>query len=149
MKDFLQFPKKIKKLNKNKRWLLLCLIAVYFVLIIVNVFIKSEIKKEKILPFNSSVKLSSYPLLNSVLGADVSGDISSKISPNISAEAAIVMDDQSNVILFSKNQNLRFSMASTTKIMTALTALDYFKLDDILTIKTDDVEGAVGGFSKD
>jgi len=64
----------------------------------------------------------------------------------ITAQAAIVMDDDSKVILFAKNENLRFSMASTTKIMTALTALDYYKLNDILTIKTSNVEGSLVGF---
>ena len=44
------------------------------------------------------------------------------------------MDADSKVVLYSKNPDLRFSTASTTKIMTALVALDYFKLSDILTV---------------
>jgi D-alanyl-D-alanine carboxypeptidase len=39
-------------------------------------------------------------------------------------------------------------MASTTKIMTALTALDYYKDDSVLTIKSSNVEGAILGFQK-
>lgn len=70
------------------------------------------------------------------------------IEPDISAKAVVVMDNDSKVILFSRNPNLLFSMASTTKIMTALVALDYYKMDDILTIKTENVEGVNIGFKK-
>lgn len=68
------------------------------------------------------------------------------INPDISAKAVVVMDKDSKVVLFSKNPNLLFSMASTTKIMTALVALDYFKMKDILTVKTENVEGVNVGF---
>jgi D-alanyl-D-alanine carboxypeptidase len=64
------------------------------------------------------------------------------IPPDLSAKAALVLDADSQVILMSKNPDLRFSMASTTKIMTALTALDYYKPDDVLTVKTYGVEGS-------
>lgn len=70
------------------------------------------------------------------------------INPDISATGAIVMDSDSNVILYSKNKNLRFSSASTAKIMTALTALDYFKPDDILTVKEATSEGSILGLSQ-
>ena len=69
------------------------------------------------------------------------------INPDISAKAVVIMDKDSGVILFSKNPNLLFSMASTTKIMTALVALDYYKMDDILTIETQGVEGVNVGFT--
>lgn len=63
-------------------------------------------------------------------------------APVISAEAAIILDRNSGVVIYSKNPLLRFSMASTTKIMTALIALNYYKPDDILTVKTGNVEGS-------
>jgi D-alanyl-D-alanine carboxypeptidase (penicillin-binding protein 5/6) len=50
--------------------------------------------------------------------------------------------------LFAKNPELRFSPASTTKIMTALTALAYFKPSDILTVKTATSDGAVLGLQQ-
>ena len=68
------------------------------------------------------------------------------IDPDITAKAVVVMDNDSKVLLFSKNPNLLFSMASTTKIMTALVALDYYKMRDVLTIKTEQVEGVNVGF---
>lgn len=66
--------------------------------------------------------------------------------PSISAYAALIMDDASQVVLFAKNPRFRFSMASTTKLMTALIGLDYFAKDDILAIQRVGVEGAVVGF---
>lgn len=68
--------------------------------------------------------------------------------PEVSAKGAIIMDSDSNVVLYSKNPDLRFSTASTTKIMTALIALDYFKLDDILTVKQATEEGSVLGLQQ-
>jgi len=67
-------------------------------------------------------------------------------APTITAKAAIIVDRNSQVTLFSKNSQLHFSMASTTKIMTALTGLDYYNLDDVLTIKSSGVEGSGLGF---
>lgn len=63
------------------------------------------------------------------------------LTPVISAQGAVVIDKASQVVLFEKNPNLRFSPASTTKIMTALVALEYYKMDDILTIYKSNVEG--------
>lgn len=71
--------------------------------------------------------------------------IKTEYDPNISAKGAIVMDADSRVVLYSKNPDLRFSTASTTKIMTALTALDYFGLQDVLIVKQATNEGSVLG----
>ena len=89
-------------------------------------------KKIKELPLNVSKE--KYPVFKS------------PIAPDVSAKAVIIMDDESKVVLFSKNPNLLFSMASTTKIMTALVALDYYKMDDVLTVKTEKIEGVNIGF---
>lgn len=66
--------------------------------------------------------------------------------PEVSAQAAYVMDEGSKVVLYAKNENLRFSPASTTKIMTALTGLDEYKLNQILTIKRSNVIPVIVGF---
>lgn len=71
--------------------------------------------------------------------------IKTEFVPIISAKGAIIMDADSKVVLYSKNPDLRFSSASTTKIMTALTALDYFKSTDILTVKQATDEGSILG----
>jgi D-alanyl-D-alanine carboxypeptidase len=55
--------------------------------------------------------------------------------PTVSAEGAILMDATTGEILYSKNMNAAFPPASTTKIMTALLALEKCSLDDIVTVK--------------
>lgn len=56
--------------------------------------------------------------------------------PNLTAEGIVVKDMNSGITLFSKNPGLRLSPASTTKLATALVALDHYKLDDVLTVKS-------------
>lgn len=43
--------------------------------------------------------------------------------PNILSKYAVVYDRSSNTILWSKNENIKVPMASTTKIMTAIVML--------------------------
>lgn len=51
-----------------------------------------------------------------------------------SAQSAIVMEKSSKRVLFSKNSDARLPIASTTKIVTALTALNNTNLDDVVEI---------------
>ncbi len=53
--------------------------------------------------------------------------------PAISAESAIVIDADSGEVLYEKNPDERRAIASTTKMMTALVALEEADLDDVLT----------------
>lgn len=139
MKDFLQSIKILKKhLLKPDPFLLpIILVAVLFFLAVFDVYQKGKIILKPAL--NTPVtnyKSSSYPFLKN------------KFVPNILAQAAIVVDKDSGVVIYAKNENLRFSPASTTKIMTALTALDYFKLTDILEVKKATDEGSILGLIK-
>jgi D-alanyl-D-alanine carboxypeptidase len=54
--------------------------------------------------------------------------------PSLSAQSACMMDVDSGQVLFCKNERQKRPMASTTKIMTAIIALESGKLDDIVTI---------------
>jgi D-alanyl-D-alanine carboxypeptidase (penicillin-binding protein 5/6) len=54
--------------------------------------------------------------------------------PTLSATAAIVVDMDSGLIVFSHNANARLEMASTTKIMTAILVLESLPLDKEVTI---------------
>ncbi len=65
--------------------------------------------------------------------------------PELSAEAIVVSDIASGVVLYEKNPKERLFPASLTKIMTALVALDQYKLDDIVVIKEITSEGQVMG----
>ncbi|HHY82062.1 MAG TPA: D-alanyl-D-alanine carboxypeptidase [Clostridiales bacterium] len=55
-------------------------------------------------------------------------------APQSSGKAAVLMDGASGRILYEKNAYERLPMASTTKIMTAIVALEYGRLDDKVTI---------------
>ena len=52
---------------------------------------------------------------------------------DISARAAILIDAASGRVLYAKNADTRYPMASTTKIMTALLALENSAPDEIVT----------------
>lgn len=53
---------------------------------------------------------------------------------DIPSKSLILMDRDSNRILYSKNSNDKRLIASTTKIMTAILAIEYGKLDDIVLV---------------
>ena len=57
--------------------------------------------------------------------------------PNVSADSAVLMDGTTGDILYGKNIDSAYPPASTTKIMTALLALENCKLTDVVTISDD------------
>lgn len=54
--------------------------------------------------------------------------------PNIRARSAVLIDASNGEILYAKNESEKLPMASTTKIMTALLALEYGDLEEIVTV---------------
>lgn len=62
--------------------------------------------------------------------------------PQFSALGVLAIDVDSGKILYEKNMHGRLSPASTTKMMTALVAVEYFKPADILVVTA---EALVGG----
>ncbi|MEE0835498.1 MAG: D-alanyl-D-alanine carboxypeptidase family protein [Clostridia bacterium] len=62
---------------------------------------------------------------------------------SVSAECAALMCVETGELLYEKNADLRHAMASTTKIMTALVALENCKLDNTVTVSSDAV-GIIG-----
>ena len=131
------FPIKFFKNKKNHilyAFILLCL-ALLVGGAFSDLILRYYVFNMKVREFPIEISGKTYPFFDSA------------INPDISAKAVVVMDKDSRTVLFSKNPNLLFSLASTTKIMTAITALDYYKPNDVLTIKTEKVEGANVGFS--
>lgn len=57
-----------------------------------------------------------------------------KPSTFVHAEAATVIDPDSGEVIFSKNEHEKLFPASTTKIMTALLALEYGNLEDRIVV---------------
>ncbi|MBI4097510.1 MAG: D-alanyl-D-alanine carboxypeptidase [Candidatus Levybacteria bacterium] len=125
---------KINKLKIFYLTILGMLFAVFIVLAFLNVTVKRANFLSDIYVSPLTFEPERYP------------QVENKYEPIISAQGAVVLDKDSKVPLFEKNPNLRFSPASTTKIMTALVALDYFNPGDILTISQTYVEGSVIGF---
>lgn len=125
------------KINKRKIFYLLVL-AFVFSIFIALAYINVQLKKQNALLniYLSPIEFNpgEYPI------------IENGISPEISAQGAIVIDMDSQVPLYEKNSTLRFPPASTTKIMTALVALEHYNPSDILTIYKKDPEGVDLGF---
>ena len=65
------------------------------------------------------------------------GDLKEDGSPNISAEAAIVMDCDTGMVLYALNENKQMPMASTTKIMTCILALESGDIGRYITVTED------------
>jgi serine-type D-Ala-D-Ala carboxypeptidase (penicillin-binding protein 5/6) len=134
----MKFTQNLKKYRLKIFYLLIliCLFTVFAILASLNYIIKKDLPTgnyySQPIPFTPE----SYPTLQT------------KEAPILSAKGALVIDRDSLVSLYEKNPALRFSPASTTKIMTALVALDYFEPDDILTIYDAGVEGASINLSK-
>ncbi len=67
--------------------------------------------------------------------------------PSVSAKSAILVEQDTGHILFSKKANYERPMASTTKIMTAILVLERLSLDEVLTVPLEatGVIGSVAG----
>lgn len=94
-----------------------------------EISIEKNVEASRIITHNSELPVAPYLFLTD------------KITQPVTAEAAIIMDRDTKTMLYEKNSRVRFSMASTTKLMTALVATDYFNPEDILTAYTSQVEG--------
>lgn len=66
---------------------------------------------------------------------------SSNEIPFISGRSALVYDLEDQKVLFSKNPKVRLPMASITKIMTAIVAMEFSKKDDKYIVTKDDLVG--------
>ncbi len=115
----------------------LCLALVLACLVLGFTFSKLWIRENKVLPIPFKISQEAKMPI-----------IKTDFVPEISATGAIIMDADSKVVLYSKNPELRSSTASTIKIMTALTALDYFHLPDILTVYKPSTDGSVLGLTQ-
>ncbi|MBQ3125816.1 MAG: D-alanyl-D-alanine carboxypeptidase, partial [Clostridia bacterium] len=72
-------------------------------------------------------------LLTSVLCLPLSA------APGVSAECAVLMDADTGRVIWQKNADLRRGMASTTKIMTALVAMQTVSLDRVVKVSPEAV----------
>lgn len=66
------------------------------------------------------------------------------VGPEIGAQAAILMDANTGIILYAKNINEKLYPASTTKILTCLLAVENGDLDDMVTFSREAVFSVPG-----
>lgn len=62
-------------------------------------------------------------------------------APWLTAHSAVVIDRDSAVVLFAKEEETQLLPASTVKLMAALVALDYYDLDQVLVAKKLNYQG--------
>lgn len=82
-------------------------------------------KKTFLLAAVMSFVLSIFPLMGKTARAEVL---------NIGAKSAVIIEENTGKILYDKSGSLRLYPASTTKIMTALLAIENGNLNDIITV---------------
>lgn len=66
---------------------------------------------------------------------------------NIYSDAAILIDFKTETVLYSKNSEEKMYPASTTKILTAILALEKCNLDDIVTVSKSAISSIPPGYS--
>ncbi|MBH1941947.1 D-alanyl-D-alanine carboxypeptidase [Mobilitalea sibirica] len=80
--------------------------------------------------------LSSY-IVKPVSASNITNEVVWPNGPNVYAEAAIVMEASTGLILYEKNIHQTYYPASITKIMTALIALENSSLGEVVTFSRD------------
>lgn len=125
--------KYLPKISSQKIFTFLALLGFAFLLSLFpspNIYFKSH-KSDNSEAFK--IDLPDPPLIPvNITGVDV---------PDITAQGVLIIDLPSNMIIYQKNAHDKFRPASTTKIITALVALDYYQLDDVLTVSRVEIEG--------
>ncbi|MBI3485934.1 D-alanyl-D-alanine carboxypeptidase [Candidatus Daviesbacteria bacterium] len=142
------------KINKKKLVLRLKVLSLCAVVSVVGVGFLMGLPKITEFAQSSSLLntdrlsfLGSHNLIPEVAGVSTKAPViqiqdSGRVTaPNFSAEAVLAYDLDLNQVIYQKNIHQRLSPASTTKLLTALVAVDYFKPGDILTVYGEDLVG--------
>lgn len=116
--------------------------------VFLNQFIKEEIAREQ---FDLQEKNWFY--YNAKARENIFQPFPAKIKNavdfNVNAKSAVVLDVETDTVLYSENSNENFPIASLTKIMTALVVLDNIDLSEVATISKAafNVEGSKNGLA--
>jgi D-alanyl-D-alanine carboxypeptidase (penicillin-binding protein 5/6) len=71
------------------------------------------------------------------LMAAAAGSVASAEEPRVTARAAIIVDAGTGEVLWERNADWQLPPASTTKVMTAILAIESRRLDDMVTVSPD------------
>ena len=96
--------------------------------------INSDISAFSIVTQSDDIKMDSFASNLCVGNANITRNTSVNMTE---ATSAALFDVNSNNIIYGKNMHERLAPASLTKVLTALVALDYGNLDDIITVTKD------------
>ena len=92
-------------------------------------------------------KLITLLLITILILGNISFVFATSENPTIVSKAAILMDNQTGKILYTKNENEKMYPASTTKIVTAILTLENCNLEDTVTVSHDAVMSIPDGYS--
>ena len=125
MKGFLLLLQKIRK-NVSKFHIFDAVVILFLLNVVAFTLVTFYIKKinSLVLPVEKRnfLKITSVPLTQDL------------DSINASASAYVVFDVANRRVIAGKNQQIRFSPASTAKVMSATIILEHFKLEEYLTV---------------
>ena len=113
---------------------------IIFLLLILNLFWLPTFSFWSIYPKNNFITQNSL-LLETKIPPNPILKLVSK--PSLSAQNFILVDVDTNKILLSQNIDQKIFPASTTKLATALTALNLYPLDEVVTINQEYTTGKV------
>lgn len=107
-----------------------------------------KLTESQLIISSNQIQNAPKPLISEVKGLEITPPIAIESqgleAPKFSAAAVFAQDLNTGQILYQKNIDKKLSPASTTKIMTALIAVKYYKPADILKVSG---EGLVAGSS--
>ena len=116
--------------NLSWRFILLALIGLSFCLTLILLFYPSKAVEKQALYLRPLVSIPVYKNLS----IDQNQFWQSLF---LTAESAYAFDLKSGTLLFEKNSRAKLYPASTIKMLTALVVVDYYHLDDLLRVETE------------
>ena len=131
--------------NSMKRLLLFLFFAVFVGLALLFAFLKFQASNRftysplpNFLTLFKNRQVSTLNIWLPDFNNRIGGDIK---TPEVSARASLIYDLTINKVMFAKNAKEKLPMASLTKIMTAIVALENKKKDDKYFVTSEDLVG--------
>lgn len=135
----------IKKFRSNKYWWSNCREKIFCLIVLGVLFLLTPTKHTTIIQA-SIPDLRSQQTETLILPPPAPYPVNSTgvLPPDsITSYAVVVLDTVSGVPLYKRNEIERLAPASTTKLMTAMVALDTYKPEDIVTVKEATLSGQI------